>query len=188
MANFDTVEPDLISSKIDMSNVEKATLATIGKSLIREGQVGVVVLAGGMGSRLGFDGPKGKFDIGLPSHKSLFQILAERFFKAQMVAHELTTDNETLADGTNVPVIPAEAQLCQMFIMTSPENHEETVQFFRDNAFFGGQESSFIFFQQQMLPALDTNGKIMLKNYTNIKLAPNGNGALLEAIRSNEEV
>ena len=75
-----------------------------------------------------------------------------------------------------------------MFIMTSLENHEETVQFFRDNAFFGGRESSFVFFQQQMLPALDTNGKIMLKNYTNIKLAPNGNGALLEAIRSNEEV
>ena len=94
MANFDTVEPDLISSKIDMSNVEKATLATIGKSLIREGQVGVVVLAGGMGSRLGFNGPKGKYDIGLPSKKSLFQILTERFFKAQMEAHELTTDSE----------------------------------------------------------------------------------------------
>ena len=72
--------------------------------------------------------------------------------------------------------------MCTMFVMTSPDNHEETIQFFRDNAFFGGQESSFVFFPQQMLPALDTNGKIMLKSYTNLKLAPNGNGAFVLAL------
>ena len=75
-----------------------------------------------------------------------------------------------------------------MFIMTSYENHDETVQFFKDNCFFGGAEESFIFFPQQMLPALDTDGKIMLKSYCELKLAPNGNGALFEAIRSNIEV
>lgn len=148
----------------------------------------MVVLAGGQGSRLGFNGPKGKFDIGLPSGKTLFQILAERFFKVQLDAHDLDCRSEQLANGQSVPVVPEEAQQCKMFIMTSYENHDETVQFFKDNCFFGGAEESFIFFPQQMLPALDTDGKIMLKSYCELKLAPNGNGALFEAIRSNIEV
>ena len=171
-----------------MSDIDRSTLTSIGNSLIKEGKVGVVILAGGQGSRLGFEGPKGKFDIGLPSQKTLFQILTERFFKAQLNAHEVSAASEDLDDGTTVPVIPAQAQKCQMFVMTSFENHEETVQFFKDNAFFGGQESSFVFFPQQMLPALDTSGKILLKSYCELKLAPNGNGALFEAIRSNIEV
>ena len=75
-----------------------------------------------------------------------------------------------------------------MFVMTSYENHEETVDFFRENNYFGGKESSFIFFPQQMLPALDTSGKIMLKSQSELKLAPNGNGALFEALRSNQSV
>ena len=75
-----------------------------------------------------------------------------------------------------------------MFVMTSHENHDETVEFFRSNNYFGGGESSFIFFPQTMLPAVDTNGKIMLKSYCELKLAPNGNGAFFEAIRSNQMV
>ena len=152
----------MISDKTTMSAVDSATYTSVGQTLIKDGQVGVVVLAGGQGSRLGYPGPKGKFDIGLPSHKTLFQILTERFFKAQMDAHDVTPDTTELEDGSSVPVIPASALNCTMFIMTSIENHEETVQFFKDNSYFGGQESNFVFFAQQMLPALDTNGKIML--------------------------
>ena len=105
-----------------------------------------------------------------------------------MDAHELTPDSTELEDGTSVPVIPPQCLTCTMFIMTSKENHDETVQFFKDNAFFGGQESNFVFFSQQMLPALDTNGKIMLKNYCQLKLAPNGNGALFETLKANQEI
>ena len=73
-----------------------------------------------------------------------------------MDAHELSAKTEKTSNGKNIPVIPAIAQQCKMFVMTSPENHEETVQFFKENGYFGGLESSFVFFQQQMLPAVDT--------------------------------
>ena len=182
------MEPESVFDKTTMSKVEKTTYNQVGNELIRDGKVAVVVLAGGQGSRLGFDGPKGKYDIGLPSGKSLFQILAERFFKAQLIAHEMTASSVELAEGQVVPVVPTQALTCKMFVMTSHQNHEETVQFFRDNSFFGGQESSFVFFPQSMLPALDTEGKIMLETYCSLKLAPNGNGALFEAIRSNSAV
>ena len=86
-----------------------------------------MVLAGGQGSRLGFNGPKGKFDLGLPSGKTLFQVLVERFFKAQMDAHNVTPDTVETDDGVSVPHIPASCQKCTMFVMTSYENHEETV-------------------------------------------------------------
>ena len=121
------MEPELITDKTTLPDIEKTTLTSIGQSLVKNGQVGVVVLAGGQGSRLGFNGPKGKFDLGLPSGKTLFQILVERFFKVQMAAHGVTTDSVDTDDGESVPRIPASCQKCTMFVMTSYENHDETV-------------------------------------------------------------
>ena len=108
VASFEVVEPELITSKPALSSVESATLVTLGQSLIKQGLVGVVVLAGGQGSRLGFDGPKGKYKIGLQSDKSLFQILVERFLKAQMDAHDVQASTTQLDDGTDVPLVPDE--------------------------------------------------------------------------------
>ena len=75
-----------------------------------------------------------------------------------------------------------------MFVMTSYENHDETVNFFRDNDFFGGDQNSFVFFPQSMLPAVDSNGKIMMQSASSLKLAPNGNGALFDSLKNNREV
>lgn len=85
-------------------------------------------------------------------------------------------------------VVSPEVQQCKMFVMTSYENHDETVKFFVDNNYFGGSEDSFVFFPQMMLPAVDTNGKIMMASHCQIKLAPNGNGALFDSLMSNYDV
>jgi UDP-N-acetylglucosamine/UDP-N-acetylgalactosamine diphosphorylase len=128
----------------------------------------VLILAGGQGSRLGFNHPKGMFCINdLPSRKSIFQILTERFIRVQ-----------ELANGERRKLT------CKMLVMTSRENHDETCEFFKENGYFGVSESDFIFFPQAMLPALDLNGKILMNSPSTIKLAPNGNGALFDSIKT----
>lgn len=69
--------------------------------------------------------------------------------------------------------------------MTSALNHYETIKFFEDNQYFGGDKSSFVFFQQSVLPAVDLEGKIIMKSKHELQLSPNGNGALFESIASN---
>lgn len=101
-----------------------------------------------------------------------------------MNAHQITPLSNTLEDGSNVPVVPAEAQKSKMFIMTSPENHKETVNFFKEHSFFGGMESSFVFFTQAMLPAMNEDGKIMMTSNHTLMLAPNGNGALFDSVKN----
>ena len=69
--------------------------------------------------------------------------------------------------------------------MTSALNHYETIKFFADNQYFGGDKNSFVFFQQSVLPAVDLEGKIIMKSKHELQLSPNGNGALFESIASN---
>ena len=121
---IEPVEMELISDRENLSEAEKLELSDIGYKKIREGKVTVVVLAGGQGTRLGSDRPKGEYNIGLPSGKSIFQILTERFLKAQMLAH-------------GSPSLSEDQQQCKLLIMTSGLNHVQTQQFFRDNNYFG---------------------------------------------------
>lgn len=84
-------------------------------------------------------------------------------------------------------VTPA-MQRCKMLVMTSQSNHNQTVNFFKTNKYFGAQESSFIFFPQDMLPQVNKSGKIMLSSKDHIKMGPNGNGGFFAAAAKNKKV
>lgn len=130
-----------------------------GEILLGKGQVAAFLVAGGQGSRLGFDGPKGMFDIGLPSHKSLFQIQAERL---QNLAAQV---------GHAIP----------WCIMTSPLNHEATVSFFKENNYFGMSRDDIRFFEQGTICALTPEGKAVIDN-DRLALVPDGNGGCFRAL------
>ncbi len=131
-----------------------------GEILLGKGQVAAFLVAGGQGSRLGFDGPKGMFDIGLPSHKSLFQLQAERL---QNLAAQV---------GHAIP----------WCIMTSPLNHEATVNFFREHDYFGMNKDDIRFFEQGTICALNPNGKAVVDENNRLALVPDGNGGCFRAL------
>ena len=131
-----------------------------GEALIREGKVAALVVAGGQGTRLGFDGPKGAFRIGPLSNKCLFALFAERILATQR------------RYGTTVP----------WFIMTSPANDAETRDFFAGNHFFGLLPDQIHFFIQGTMPAVDEQGKILLASKHEIARSPDGHGGTLRAL------
>lgn len=132
----------------------RAHFTETGLQAIREGKVGAVLLAGGQGSRLGFDKPKGMFNIGVHRELYIFECLIRNLLDV------------TQAAGAWVP----------LFIMTSEENNQETQAFFRAHDFFGYSADNVWFFTQEQLPAVDTDGKLMLAGKGKIVTAPNGNG------------
>ncbi|MBJ6360135.1 UDPGP type 1 family protein [Paenibacillus sp. MAHUQ-46] len=143
--------------KTDRGNIEQT-----GWDLLREGKVAALLVAGGQGSRLGYNGPKGTLDIGLPSRKSLFQLQAERLLNLGRRA------------GTTIP----------WCIMTSPGNHKATFDFFAQHQYFGYDKEQLFFFNQAVIPALDHKGKIILETPWRICSVPNGTGGCISAMRS----
>ena len=134
----------------------------LGLAALAEGKCAAFLVAGGQGTRLGHDGPKGVFDIGLPSHKSLFQLQAERLLRIGTLC------------GKPVP----------WYIMTSRENHAATTGFFSQHAFFGLPENQIAFFPQAEFPLTDDTGKILLSDKGRIALGPNGNGGCFPALKA----
>lgn len=126
----------------------------LGKEAIKKGKVGAVLLAGGQGTRLGTDAPKGTFDIGITRPLYIFQ---------QQIENLLEVTNEC---GAYVP----------LYVMTSEKNNDETVAFWKEKDYFGYPAQYVRFFKQDMAPAVDFSGKVILEGKANIALSPNGNG------------
>ncbi|GAM25016.1 hypothetical protein SAMD00019534_081910 [Acytostelium subglobosum LB1] len=151
-----------------LTDEQKTRWQSIGYQLVSEGKVGVLLLAGGQATRLGTLVPKGQYDIGLPSKKSLFQLQAERVLKLET----LVKNHFKLA--TIKPV--------QWYIMTSRATHDPTIKFFEDNSYFGLKKDSFFFFQQTMIPCVTPEGKIINESCCKVSLSPNGNGGLYHSL------
>lgn len=130
----------------------------VGNKQINEGKTGCIVLAGGQGTRLDFEGPKGLFPITICRHKSLFQLLAEKVKAASQRA------------GQPLPLA----------IMTSNRNNKETRDFFTAHAYFGLREDQVSFFIQTELPFLDAKGQLFMETLTHLAAGPDGNGRCLK--------
>lgn len=128
-----------------------------GKEAIGKGLAGAILIAGGQGSRLRFNGPKGCYPVSVVRKKSLFQLFAEKTIAAGALA------------GRPLPLA----------IMTSPLNHEATVSFFVSHDFFGLEKSQVAFFSQEMLPFLDDNAQLVQDPMGKIAEGPDGNGSCL---------
>jgi UDP-N-acetylglucosamine/UDP-N-acetylgalactosamine diphosphorylase len=146
----------------DAEKKEWDKAAALGVDLIRKGKVAGFIVAGGQGSRLGYDGPKGAFRMSPVMNKSLFQIHAEKMKKYSI--------------KYNV-IVP-------LFIMTSDVNHAATVAHFEENNYFGMDKKDVFLFQQNMIPSLDTNGKLILSGKCSIFKNPDGHGGSLTALRT----
>ncbi len=133
-----------------------------GIEAVRAGKTAAFMVAGGQGSRLGYDGPKGKFPIGPVSGKTLFQIHAEKVLASSRKY------------GVSIPLL----------VMTSTENNDETVEFFDAHKNFGLPEEDVIIFAQNMIPSLDTNGKLILQSKCGIFKNPDGHGGSLTAMQT----
>ncbi len=137
-----------------------AKATELGKKLISQGKVAAFVVAGGQGTRLGFDGPKGNFPISPIRKKTLFQIFAE-----DILATELKYKTS-----------------CPWYIMTSPLNHEQTVEIFRSNNYYGLEKDNIFIFQQGTLPNFSMEGKILLAEKDEIACSPDGHGGCIRAL------
>lgn len=133
----------------------------VGETHIRNGELGVLTVAGGQGTRLGWSGPKGTFPATPITGKSLFQIVAEQIVFASKKY------------GVTIP----------WYIMTSKENDAITQSFLLDNNCFGLDRTDIIAFTQEEVPAIDSDGKMLLASKWKVAMNPDGHGGVVSALK-----
>jgi UDP-N-acetylglucosamine/UDP-N-acetylgalactosamine diphosphorylase len=141
------------SSVLDSKDEDLKKWYEAGLDLIGENKVAVVLMAGGQGTRLGSSAPKGCYDIGLPSKKSLFQLQAERIWKLQQLALK--------KNGKKSAVVP-------WYVMTSGPTRGPTEAFFKENKYFGLEKENVFIFEQGVLPCISNEGKILLESKSKV--------------------
>ncbi len=153
----------LAAMQLDEIEANREQFTKTGLEAIRKGQVGAVLLAGGMGTRLGSDDPKGMYNVGVTRELYIFECLINNLMDV---------------------VKQADAWI-HLFVMTSDKNHEATVKFLKEKAYFGYKEEYIHFFKQEMAAATDYNGKIYLEEKGRLSTSPNGNGGWFISLQRN---
>lgn len=165
------LEPHNVMDWTQTSQENKKVVWNIGLEAISNSEVAAVIMSGGQGTRLGFDGPKGMYDIGLPSKKSIFQIHIEKIIGVRQLAQ----NRQQKADNV-LPSIP-------IYIMTSSQNDHIIREYFRVNDYFNYPKDDVVFFAQALQPCLTTDGKIIIESEDTLSMAPDGNGGLYQALQ-----
>jgi UDP-N-acetylglucosamine/UDP-N-acetylgalactosamine diphosphorylase len=146
---------------LELSEIElkKDEYRAAGNKAIQDGRTAAVLLAGGMGTRLGLDKPKGELDIGETGNLYLFERLVENL-------------KTSCSGNTSIP----------LYIMTSEKNDEETRRFFKEHDYFGYPKEDINFFIQEMAPAVDFHGKLLMEAPGRLATSPNGNGGWFSSL------
>ena len=162
--NDDSIDPKKIApieyvSSMNLDYKQRDFYKSIGERIISNGELAVITLAGGQGTRLGYKGPKGCYEIDVPPKKSLFEFLCDKLKKAY-------SDYGVYLNW---------------YIMTSIYNDEETKMYFERKNYFGYPKDKIYFFKQDALPLVDKEGKVILDRIYSLKEVSNGNGDVFRA-------
>lgn len=155
------IEPLNFIDKSKISKEEKERISKIGEEIISKNEYAVVTMAGGQGTRLGFNGPKGTYKLNVNGEeKYIFEILLDTI-KAENKKHNSEV---------------------YWYIMTSDDNNYDTIKFFEENNYFGYNKDKVKFFKQSNLPLMDTEGKLLINKEFKVKEASDGNGGVFSAL------
>ena len=157
------IEPINCIEKSKLSEEERNKYEQLGSKIIKNNQYAVVTMAGGQGTRLGHNAPKGTYDFGLLNHKSIFEVLCDNLKQGYKKF------------GVYV----------QWYIMTSEQNSQETIDFFKKNNYFSYPKEKIFFFKQGELPVLNTEGKLLLNKEGMLNEAADGHGGIFVSMRKN---
>ncbi len=145
---------------VDAIEENKDKYMQAGIEAIRAGKAAAVMLAGGQGTRLGFDKPKGMYNIGVNRELYIFECLINNLKE----------------------VVKSAGAWIQLYIMTSEKNNDDTVAFFKEKNYFGYNPDYVTFFIQDMAPSVDFDGKVLFESRSSIAVSPNGNGGWFSSL------